>query len=103
MRRTGAVPALMLALLSAAGAEVPGFHEVLDAKPDLWGEAALQQPEGPSYEFFAKLLPPLRYVNADFRYYPIILSAPASKQKARLISNGSGINARGGTRSWNDI
>ncbi len=44
-----------------------------------------------------------RYVNADFRYYPIVLSAPNAKVKARLISNGSGVNLKGGARSWNDV
>ncbi len=72
------------------------------ARTDLWGELAMRQPNGPSYEFFAPLLPPLRYVNADFRYYPIVLSAPNAKIKARLISNGSGVNLRGGARSWVD-
>jgi len=69
---------------------------------DLWGELAMRRPNGPSYEFFAPLLPPLRYVNADFRFYPIVLSAPRAEVKARLIANGSGVNLRGGTRSWND-
>lgn len=73
------------------------------AKLDVWGEAALRQPNGPSYELFAPLLPPLRYVNADFHHYPIVLSAPGAPAKARLISNGSGVNLRGGTRSWNDV
>jgi hypothetical protein len=62
----------------------------------------MRQTNGPSYEFFEKLLPPPRYVNADFRFYPLLLSAPRAKLKARLISNGSGVNLRGGTRSWND-
>jgi hypothetical protein len=70
---------------------------------DLWGERAMCQTNGASYEFFAPLLPPLRYVNADFRYYPIVLSAPNALVKARLISNGSGLNLRGGVRSWNDV
>lgn len=60
----------------------------------------MRQTNGPSYEFFKDLLPPPRYVNADFRYYPIVLSAPHAKVKARLISNGSGVNLRGGARSW---
>ncbi len=60
------------------------------------------QPNGASYEFVAPLLPPPRYVNADFRHYPIVLSAPDAKVKARLISNGSGINLHGGARAWND-
>jgi len=63
----------------------------------------MRQPNGPSYEFFSPLLPPLRYVNADFRYYPIVLSAPNAKVKARLIANGSGLNLRGGARAWNDV
>src|SRR5437867_12627425 len=83
--------------------KVPGLDEALKANIDLWGEAAMRQPNGPSYEFFEKLLPPPRYVNADFRFYPIVLSAPNATVKARLISNGSGVNLRGGTRSWNDV
>jgi hypothetical protein len=73
------------------------------SRTDLWGELAMRQPNGPSYEFFAPLLPPLRYVNADFRFYPIVLSAPNAKVKARLIANGSGLNLRGGARVWNDV
>lgn len=63
----------------------------------------MAQPDGPNYEFFASLLPPPRYVNADFRYYPIVLSAPNAPVKARLISNGSGLNLRGGARAWRDM
>src|SRR6185369_9356894 len=59
-------------------------------------------PNGPSYEFFKKLLPPPRYVNADFHFYPIVLSAPNASTKARLISNGSGVNLKGGGAQWND-
>ena len=80
----------------------PSLAQAITAKTDLWGELAMRQPNGASYEFFAPLLPPPRYVNADFRYYPIVLSAPNAQVKARLISNGSGINLRGGARSWND-
>ncbi len=92
------------AATSAQGqATIPSREEALASPLDLWGEAALRQPNGPSYEFFAPLLPPLRYVNADFHHYPIVLSAPGAPVKARLISNGSGVNLRGGTRSWNDV
>ena len=73
------------------------------AKRDVWGEAAMTQPNGASYEFFKDLIPPPRYVNADFHYYPIVLSGPNATNKARLISNGSGINLPGGSRSWNDL
>lgn len=81
---------------------LPALSDVLTASHDLWGQAALQQPDGPSYEFFERLLPPPRYVHADFRYYPLVLSAPRAAVKARLISNGSGVNLRGGSRSWKD-
>jgi hypothetical protein len=83
-------------------APLPSLDEAMAARTDLWGELAMRQTNGPSYEFFAPILPPLRYVNADFRYYPIVLSAPNAKVKARLIANGSGVNLRGGARSWND-
>src|ERR1041384_1384400 len=96
-----------LALLGAfsqhAAETIPTLSEVVAAKRDLWGEAAMRQPNGASYEFFAPLLPPPRYVHADFRHYPLILSAPRAKTKARLISNGSGVNLRGGSRSWNEV
>jgi len=83
--------------------QLPALDTVLNSPRDLWGEAALAQPNGPSYEFFAPLLPPPRYVHADFRHYPIVLSAPNARVKARLIANGSGVNLRGGSRSWHDI
>jgi hypothetical protein len=82
---------------------LPGLDEVLSSKKDLWGEASMRERNGASYQFFENLLPPPRYVNADFHYYPIVLSAPNSKVKARLISNGSGMNLSGGARGWNDV
>jgi hypothetical protein len=84
-------------------AKAPTLAEAIASRSDLWGELAMQQPDGPSYEFFAPLLPPPRYVHADFRYYPLVLSAPRAKTKARLISNGSGVNFRGGSRSWKEV
>ncbi|MBA3709904.1 MAG: hypothetical protein H0W83_13905, partial [Planctomycetes bacterium] len=72
---------------------IPTLDEALAAKTDVWGDAAIRQPDGPSYRFFAGLLPPLRYVNAAFRCYPIVLSAPRSPAKARLVGDGSGINS----------
>src|SRR5262249_27610847 len=74
--------------------ELPTPREMYDAREDVWGEAAIRAPGGPSYEFFRDLLPPLRYVNTAFKHYPITLSAPLSPVKARWISNGSGINLR---------
>src|SRR5256714_14069435 len=85
------------------GTNAPALTEVIAASRDLWGEMAMAQPNGASYELFEPLLPPLRYVHADFRYYPLVLSAPYAKTKARLISNGSGVNLRGGSRSWKDV
>ena len=87
----------------AAAPALPSLAEALASPLDLWGEAAMRQPNGASYEFFAPLLPPPRYVNADFRHYPIVLGAPGGAVKARLISNGSGVNLRGGARSWHDV
>lgn len=81
---------------------VPNLEQVLVAKQDLWGLAAMQQPNGANYQFFADLLPPLRYVNAGFRHYPIVLCAPGSIKKARLVSNGSAVNARGGIATWRE-
>ena len=83
-------------------APMPSLDEAMASGADLWGELAIHQTNGASYEFFATLLPPLRYVNADFRCYPIVLSAPNAPVKARLIANGNGLNLHGGARSWND-
>src|SRR6185295_4877272 len=84
-------------------ANLPSLADAMSSPRDVYGEAAMRQPNGPSYEFFASLLPPPRYVNADFLYYPIVLSAPNANVKARLISNGSGVNLSGGSRSWKEI
>ncbi|MDB6023960.1 MAG: hypothetical protein JWM68_183 [Verrucomicrobiales bacterium] len=73
---------------------LPSLEEVLASKDDLWGEAAMRQTNGPTYKFFKDLLPPLRYCNAAFKHYPIVLSAPGATNKARLVSNGSAVNAR---------
>lgn len=85
----------------AAG--LPPLDAVLTSRLDLWGQAALAQPDGPSYEFFEPLLPPPRYVHADFRDYPLVLSAPLAPTKARLISSGRGVNLRSGSRSWKEV
>ena len=69
-------------------------QEMAASRTDVWAEAAIHSPGGPSYEKFAGLLPPLRYANTAFRHYPLVLCAPAAKVKARWISNGSGVNLR---------
>ena len=87
----------------STGDNLPSVQEMIDARTDVWGEAARRQPNGASYEFFERLLPPLRWVNTDFRHYPIVLSAPRSSHKARLVSNGSAINARANKPPmWNE-
>src|SRR6185369_17500931 len=61
---------------SRSGDKLASVKEMIDARTDVWGDAAMRQPNGASYEFFKDLLPPLRWVNAEFRHYPIVLSAP---------------------------
>src|SRR6516162_6164615 len=81
--------------LVAADAPFPRTREeVIALKEDVWAEAAIRQPGGPSYEFFRDLFPPVKYVNAKFHMYPIELSAPGAKVKARYVSNGSAINPK---------
>jgi hypothetical protein len=83
MSRHALPAALFLVLLAGFAAtptappkDLPKPAEMAAAREDVWGEAAIRQPGGPSYEFFRDLLPPLRYVNTAFRHYPIVLSAP---------------------------
>src|SRR5437588_10116215 len=42
---------------------LPSLEDAVSAKRDVWGEAAMAQPNGPSYDFFARLLPPPRCSN----------------------------------------
>ena len=87
----------------SAGAAEDASHaieQMLTARTDDWAEAAIKQPEGPSYEYFASLLPPLRYVDAPFRVYPITLSAPGAHVKARLVGDGRGINLLARQPNW---
>jgi len=96
---------LLLAVSRCApvrGADGPA--EMAAAREDLWGEAALRGPGGPSYEFFAGLLPPLRYVDADFRVYPVVLAAPSAPVKARWVGDGSAVNARAHRKPmWREV
>ncbi|HEY7158917.1 MAG TPA: hypothetical protein VH575_33540 [Gemmataceae bacterium] len=99
----------LLVILSAGvavGAEerLPSVKEMAASRLDVWGEASVRQPGGPSYEFFKDLLPPLRYVNTAFRHYPIVLSAPKARAKARWVSNGSAVNARADKKPmWREV
>ncbi|HVT28319.1 MAG TPA: hypothetical protein VHE81_09930 [Lacipirellulaceae bacterium] len=83
---------------SESDRNLPGVNQMIDAHTDVWGDAAMRQPNGASYEFFKDLLPPIRWVNAEFHHYPIVLSAPRAARKVRLISNGSAVNARANKR-----
>jgi hypothetical protein len=78
----------------------PTPAQIIASRTDIWGEAALRQPGGPTYDYFARLLPPLRYVDADFHVYPIPLSAPGSYVKGRLLADGSQINALAHQPNW---
>jgi hypothetical protein len=92
-----------LLFTSVVGAQsLPTTREAIDSKIDVWAEAALKQPEGPTYEFFTKLCPPLRYVDAYFKHYPVLLSAPGSETKSRFVSNGSGINLLARMVTWSN-
>src|ERR1700722_371209 len=57
---------------------IASIEQALASKEDLWADEAMKLPEGPTYDFFADLIPPLRYVEAPFRIYPIVLSAPGA-------------------------
>ena len=76
--RTVCLLAVITSISTAAGfgksQSIPSLDEAVHAKRDLWGEAAMKQPNGPSYEFFEKLLPPPRYVNADFHFDPTAIT-----------------------------
>lgn len=96
------MPFWLLSAVGASGSSVPSVDEVLNAGTDLWGEAALRQPDGPFYRFFADLLPPLRYVDAEFGRYPIVVSSLHGQQKQRLASDGSGVNLRANRANWHD-
>ncbi len=86
--------------VASTGVAGEGVREAIASKRDWWGEAALREKDGPSYEFFEKLLPPIRYVDADFRCYPIVMSAPGARVKGRLVSDGSCINALARQPNW---
>src|SRR4051812_14648317 len=74
--------------------------QIIKSKTDLIGEASLREPGGPSYEFFEKVLPPLRYVDALYKHYPIVLAAPRSLLKGKFLSNGGIINPLARHYQW---
>lgn len=102
---TAALCAAVFDGFSQSNSLPPSVRDVsvaLKAKEDFWGQIAVHQRGGPTYDFFSQLMPPLRYVDATFRYYPIVLSAPGAIVKGRLVSNGSAVNARANARAWKD-
>jgi len=108
------IAALMLAAPSGASAQEADtsappakepatvWERMLASARDVYGEEAMLRPNGASYDFFRDLLPPLRYVNAAFRHYPIVLGTTGGLHKPRLVSNGSAINARAALGTWLD-
>lgn len=98
---TGLAPTPAARVTAGGGTADAGLIDrVIASGTDVWGEAALRRPEGPTYEYFASLLPPLRYVDTRFRQYPIVLSAPGSPVKGRLVSDGGTINALARQPNW---
>lgn len=87
----------------AADDRLPTLEEVLASPRDLWGDASRCVPGGPSYDFFARLLPPLRFVNTEFHEYPIVLGTEGSPIDARFVIDGSGVNLMATTGTWNDV
>src|SRR3954469_7621219 len=75
-------------------------QQLIESKTDILGEASLHQPGGPSYEFFEKALPPLRYVDAPYKHYPIVLAAPRSLVKGKVLSTGGIINPLARRYQW---
>jgi hypothetical protein len=58
-RRAGTLISLLVLLgihrashADEAAKRLPSVREMAEARQDVWGEAALRQPGGPSYEFF---------------------------------------------------
>ena len=85
---------LTLVVITSTLASAQTVEEALKSKLDLWGEAALKQPDGPTYEFFQNKLPPFRYVEAPFRQRCEHHRPNASAQSASLPSrrcDGAGI------------
>ncbi len=78
----------------------PNSDKAIESLTDCLGDLAMRQPGGASYEFMADLMPPLRYVDACFHHYPIALSAPNARVKARYVSNGSAVNELARQYNW---
>src|SRR5215211_6361639 len=97
--RRALVTVFWLAGCCAVSAQ-PTPQQIIESKIDVLGEASLREPGGPSYEFFENVLPPLRYVDARYKHYPIVLAAPRSLVKAKVLSNGGIINPLARRYQW---
>ncbi len=60
---------------------LPTIQEMVASRTDVWGDAAMRQPNGASYEFFKDLLPPLRWVNTQVSALPHCFECAASCAK----------------------
>src|SRR5258707_1356255 len=58
--------------LAAQPSAVPTLDEAIASKLDLWGDAAMRQPNGPSYEFFHDYLQRLEGPKFAEGYLPIV-------------------------------
>lgn len=100
MRYLALITVLLVIATQAMSDTRSEVEKAVASKTDYWGDLAMKQPCGPSYEFFEKLLPPLRYVDTSFFHYPIVLSAPSAAVKGRFVSNGSMVNALARQLNW---
>ena len=89
--RAGAllIPLWLAPALADAGDEAstrgwPSPREMTESLYDVWGEAALKLPGGPSFEAFRDLLPPLRYTNTRFRDYSVVHCFPVAEPSFEL-------------------
>ena len=98
LRATLVVLAFATSTLSRAEHFTP--QQIIEAKGDILGDAALKQPGGPSFDFFADKLPPLRYVDTRYKHYPIVLAAPRSLAKGKVLSTGGIINPLARRYQW---
>ena len=70
----------------------PTLDQIIQSNRDLITDYALARPEGPTYENIAPLMTPARWVTAQFKHFPVVLSAPSAAVKGRIVSNGSILN-----------
>lgn len=79
---------------SFAQTEIPAptLNQIIDSNRDIITDYAIARPDGPTYESILPLMTPVRWSTAEFRHFPVLLSAPSSTVKGRMVSNGSALN-----------